>query len=304
MTLFKRPLAAIGFTLLGAVASFEGGFAWAKSPDLPATAPVPEPNRRDLGEIVSKPEDPAPSSVPLPQTRPDNTPHNNTAPDNTTKEPDRRKPFQGPELPPDWQKPAVVKPLPDPRSEIVPAEKMPAEETACRERLKALGAEFQEAQAKHDAALGCSLPYPLTLKKLGKSVEITPDAELDCAMAETMSRFVKDVVVPAAKAELGQELKSISQASGYVCRPRNGSSKLSEHAFGNALDIAGFTLTDGTTVQVGKTSSAPQAKMIDQIRKAGCGPFKTVLGPGSDADHALHLHLDLAPRRNGGTFCQ
>ncbi|TIQ63130.1 MAG: extensin family protein, partial [Mesorhizobium sp.] len=35
-----------------------------------------------------------------------------------------------------------------------------------------------------------------------------------------------------------------------------------------------------------------------------CGPFKTVLGPGSDADHSLHLHLDLAPRRNGGTFCQ
>ena len=300
MTLLKRPLAAIGFMLLGAVASFEGGLAWAKSPDLPATAPIPDPHRRDMGETVPTPsDDHAPSNVPLPQARPDNA-----APNIMVKEPNGRRPFQGPELPPDWQKPAVVKPVPDPRSEIVPAEKMPAEETACRERLKALGAEFQEAQAKHDAVLGCSLPYPLTLKKLGKSVEITPDAELDCAMAETMSRFVKDVVVPATKAELGQELKSISQASGYVCRPRNGSSKLSEHAFGNALDIAGFTLTDGTTVQVGKTSSAPQAKLIDQIRKAGCGPFKTVLGPGSDADHALHLHLDLAPRRNGGTFCQ
>lgn len=249
-----------------------------------------------MGEIVPMPsDDHAPSNVPLPQARPDNA-----APG----EPNDRRPFQGPELPSDWQKPAVVKPVPDPRSEIVPAEKMPVEETACRERLNLLGAEFEEAQAKHDTALGCSLPYPLVLKKLGKSVEITPDAELDCAMAETMSRFAKDVLVPAAKAELGQELKSISQASGYVCRPRNGSSKLSEHAFGNALDIAAFTLADGTTVQVGKTSSAPQAKLIDQIRKAACGPFKTVLGPGSDADHALHLHLDLAPRRNGGTFCQ
>ena len=32
--------------------------------------------------------------------------------------------------------------------------------------------------------------------------------------------------------------------------------------------------------------------------------LETVLGPGSDADHALHFHFDLEPRRNGGTFCQ
>ncbi|CAM5337212.1 hypothetical protein MAUB1S_05844 [Mycolicibacterium aubagnense] len=299
MTLLKRPLAAIGIALLGAVASFDGGLASARYPRLPAMAPIPEAHRRDMGEITPvPPEPPAPSDVPLPQTRPD------AASDKAAKEQEGRKTFQGPELPSDWQKPATTKPLPDPRSGIVPAERMPAEETACRERLKALGAEFEEAKAKHDDALGCSLPYPLILKRLGQSIEVTPDVELDCAMAETMSRFIKDVVAPAAKAELGQELKSISQASGYVCRPRNGSSKLSEHAFGNALDIAAFTLADGTTVEVGKTTSPPQAKLIDRIRKAACGPFKTVLGPGSDADHALHLHLDLAPRKNGSTFCQ
>jgi hypothetical protein len=47
-----------------------------------------------------------------------------------------------------------------------------------------------------------------------------------------------------------------------------------------------------------------EAKFLDALRKAACGPFKTVLGPGSDADHALHFHFDLAPRRHGGTFCQ
>ena len=294
MTLFKRPLAAIGFTLLDAVALFDGSLASAKSPVLPATAPAPGIRRRDRGITPTSPGPPAPSDVPLPQARPD---------DLSDGDKQRgRKPFQGPELPPDWQKPAATKP--DPRSSIVPADEMPAEETACRERLKALNAEFEEAKAKHDDALGCTLPYPVLLKTLGNSVEIAPDVELDCAMAEATSHFVKQVVSPAAKAELGQELKSISQASGYVCRPRNGSSKLSEHAFGNALDIAAFTLEDGTVIEVGKISSPQQAKLIDRIRKAACGPFKTVLGPGSDADHALHLHLDLAPRRNGGTFCQ
>lgn len=297
MMLLKRPLAAIGFMLLGVAAMSDGSFASPKSPRLPATAPIPETHRRDMGEITPKaPENP--SDVPVPQSRPDD------APSEVESEPNGRKPLQGPELPSDWQKPAAAKLAPDPRSGIIPVDKMPTEETACRERLKALGAEFEETKAKRDDKLGCSLPYPLMLKKLGNSVEIAPDAELDCAMAETMARFVKDVVGPAAKAGLGQELRSVSQASGYVCRPRNGSSKLSEHAFGNALDIAAFTLADDTVIEVGKTTSPPQAKLIDQIRKAACGPFKTVLGPGSDADHALHLHLDLAPRRNGGTFCQ
>ena len=44
--------------------------------------------------------------------------------------------------------------------------------------------------------------------------------------------------------------------------------------------------------------------VINAVRKAACGPFKTVLGPGSDPDHSLHFHLDLEPRRHGGTFCQ
>lgn len=181
---------------------------------------------------------------------------------------------------------------------------MPTEELACRDRLRALGAEFDDRPPERDTALGCSVPYPLVLRKVGKSIEIAPAAELNCAMAETLSRFLTDVVAPAALAELGAAPKSITQASGYVCRPRNGSSKLSEHAFGNALDIAAFTLADDTIVEVDGAQAERRARLLDRVRKAACGPFKTVLGPGSDADHAKHLHLDLAPRRNGGTFCQ
>ena len=99
-------------------------------------------------------------------------------------------------------------------------------------------------------------------------------------------------------------LKGISHASAYVCRPRNGTSKLSEHAFGNALDIASFTLTDGKTIAVEPGPEPDAGRFLDSLRAAACGPFKTVLGPGSDEDHALHFHFDLAPRRNGGTFCQ
>ena len=80
--------------------------------------------------------------------------------------------------------------------------------------------------------------------------------------------------------------------------------KLSEHAFGNALDISSFTLSSGTTVAVEPAPPAKSAIFLGKVRSAACGPFKTVLGPGSNADHAEHLHFDLAPRRHGGTVCE
>lgn len=180
---------------------------------------------------------------------------------------------------------------------------MPAEELACRSRLTALGVEFKALTAQTDPA-GCSIPYPLTVKSLGKTIGLEPEAIMNCAMAEASARFMKDVVVPTAKSEFGEDLTSVNQASAYVCRPRHGTHKLSEHAFGNALDIASFTLGKDTRVEVILRPEEKQARFLGAVRKAGCGPFKTVLGPGSDEDHALHFHFDLAPRRNGGTFCQ
>ena len=200
--------------------------------------------------------------------------------------------------------PGEEKMLPDPRSAEMPADQMPQAETACRERLETLGVEFEEHKAEHDPAIGCSIPYPIVLKTLGKSIGISPGTELNCPMAEAAARFMADVVQPTAKAELGAGLKSINQASAFVCRPRNGTRKLSEHAFGNALDIAGFTLSDGRKIEVGPAPPDKDAKFLNAVRKAACGPFKTVLGPGADPDHALHFHLDLEPRRHGGTFCQ
>ncbi|MGX5827051.1 extensin family protein [Mesorhizobium sp. 43Arga] len=250
-----------------------------------------EPSARESStETESEPEPPA--EVPIPTQRPD------------TAEPEAQPPTVAPQPP---EKPADAgneKMLPDPRSADRPGEKMPAGEVACRDRLKALGVEFEEHSAESNPEIGCSIPYPLVLKSLGKSIAIAPDTELNCPMAEAAARFAADVIQPAAKAEFGADLKSIGQASAFVCRPRHGTRKLSEHAFGNALDIASFTLSDGRTIEVGPTPPEQDAKFLNAVRKAACGPFKTVLGPGADADHALHFHLDLEPRRHGGTFCQ
>lgn len=176
-------------------------------------------------------------------------------------------------------------------------------DAACRARLRQLGVAF-EPQAPISDPAGCRVPFPLSVSKLSPDIALEPPGVMNCAMTEAAARFAQAVIAPAAQSAYGAALKSIANASAYVCRPRNGTAKLSEHAFGNALDMARFVLADGKAVDVKETADPRDAAFLATIRKAACGPFKTVLGPGSDADHAFHFHVDLAPRRNGGTFCQ
>jgi len=197
-------------------------------------------------------------------------------------------------------------------AELPPAEppatartEMPAEEAQCRARLKTLEVAFEEHEPLKDD-LGCSAPHPVTVARLSETVELHPPAVLTCAMAEASARFVREHAAPLTRGEFGSDLTAIEQVSAYVCRPRNGSKKLSEHAFANALDWGALVLDDGTRIEVQAHGSAKprRSRLVKAIQKAACGPFKTVLGPGSDADHADHFHFDLARRRNGGTWCE
>jgi hypothetical protein len=190
-----------------------------------------------------------------------------------------------------------------PREAGRPVPLVPTDELACRSRLRASGVEFADHAPISDPA-GCSIPHPIVVKGLGRGIGLEPEAVLNCATAEATANFTADVIAPAAKSVFGMELSAISHGSAYVCRPRNGTTKLSEHAFGNALDIAGFVLAGGRRIAVAATSEPKEADFLAKIRMTACGPFKTVLGPGTDADHSLHFHFDLAKRRNGGTYCR
>ncbi|MBX3580387.1 MAG: extensin family protein [Rhizobiaceae bacterium] len=303
---------------------------------LPATAPVPEFADRNLLHA----EAPIPEELPVSQEKPSVNASDEDRParvqtpsgeplDVVPDEPP--KPEARPDDPPDAQeaieppkpefrpdrpdpqtleaekgdKPQEPLPPPDPRSAVMadPSGRLPDEELACRRRLTELGVKFKEAKSQSDPS-GCSMPYPIVLQSLGGNFDITPDAEMNCATAEATATFARDVISPTAKTVFDTTLESISHASAYVCRPRNGTQKLSEHAFGNALDIAGFTLSNGTSIPVELDPPEKNGRFLDKVREEACGPFKTVLGPGSNADHAEHLHFDLAPRRHGGTVCE
>jgi hypothetical protein len=122
---------------------------------------------------------------------------------------------------------------------------------------------------------------------------------LNCPMIEAMDEWVRDVVQPIALARFGQPVAQIDSMGTYACRSIDNQrgNRLSEHAFGNAVDIGGFRLANGRTITLvrGWTRGDEQEKaFLREIQAGACNIFTTVLAPGSDPFHYNHIHLDLA----------
>jgi hypothetical protein len=138
-------------------------------------------------------------------------------------------------------------------------------------------------------------------------VSVSPPATLACPIVSELERWFANVVQPAALRWFGAPVAEIKQISAYSCRGMNGNpnAKISEHAFGNALDIASFTLADGRTISVknGWRGLPEEQGFLRDVQGAACDQFATVLAPGSNVYHYDHIHVDLMRRRSGYRVC-
>jgi len=169
-----------------------------------------------------------------------------------------------------------------------------------------------ETIAPPSAYPGCTIVNP---------VKVTGDARMDwsrpgtlsCAAAQAIQRFEAEVVQPTALRLLGQAVTRLDQMGTYDCRTRrtpgqpvaatgpaaSRGGRLSEHARGQAIDIGGFLLADGSTISVKRDWKAggPRAEFLRAVARGACDHFSVVLSPNSNALHADHLHLDIGPHR-------
>jgi hypothetical protein len=140
------------------------------------------------------------------------------------------------------------------------------------------------------------------------AVAVKPAATLACPIVSVLDRWLADAVQPAAQRWFGARVVEIRQISAYSCRGMNGNSHahISEHAFGNALDIAAFTLADGRRISVkdGWHGLPEEQGFLRDVQAAACTHFTTVLAPGSNAYHYDHIHVDLMRRANRPIICE
>jgi hypothetical protein len=138
-------------------------------------------------------------------------------------------------------------------------------------------------------------------------VSVSPAATLACPVVSVLENWIDGAVQPAAVRWFGQPVVEIKQISAYSCRGMNGdpNARISEHAFGNALDVAAFILADGHKINVkdGWNGAPREQGFLRDVQGAACDRFTTVLAPGSNAYHYDHIHVDLMQRSNGYRAC-
>ncbi len=208
---------------------------------------------------------------------------------------------------------AQVQPLP--RHETVPLilppeRPVPDLPNACFAALVGAGTSFSPVP-QIDNSPACQVDTPVRLNSLATALGVIklPDQPiLNCAFALKFSQFVGRKMQPLAQQSLSSPIVAMGTGPGFNCRGRNGDSggKMSEHAIGNAVDIEYIKLANKSQIQVKDALNvqSPSFAFLRDLRASACTEFTTVLGPGANAAHAEHFHIDLEVRRGGYKLCE
>lgn len=147
----------------------------------------------------------------------------------------------------------------------------------------------------------CGIGRAFRIQSVG-GVALSAPARMNEETARALDVWVRTSLQPAFDGRVVR----MRMAAGYVCRTRNHrpGARLSEHSFGRAIDLASFTLEDGTVVTVLNGWNDPEwREALRAVWRGACGPFGTVLGPNADAAHRDHFHFDTAAYRSG-SYCR
>jgi hypothetical protein len=178
-----------------------------------------------------------------------------------------------------------------------PAWRTEAEEACLSSKAVKASAFISRAQEISGPGI-CGMDYPFRVTAFNEGqVQMSRAGTLGCPMVANLDHWLQQKVQPAAVARLGSRVASID-AGTYSCRPVNNQqgNRLSEHSFGNAVDIMSFTLEDGRKITIKDGWKGEQAAQdfLREVHYAACEQFNTVLGPGADIFHYDHFHFDLA----------
>ncbi|AHM04296.1 extensin-like protein [Roseibacterium elongatum DSM 19469] len=166
------------------------------------------------------------------------------------------------------------------------------------------GLEGDRLEAITGRISGCGIAEPVRLRAID-GIPLTQPATINCTTARAFQEWVRGSVVPTV-GRSGGGVSNIRVVASYACRTRNSQAgaRLSEHARGNAVDIAGIGLANGTELTVlGGWRDRRAGPLLQEMHRAACGTFGTVLGPNSDRFHQDHFHFDVASYR-GGPYCR
>jgi hypothetical protein len=173
-------------------------------------------------------------------------------------------------------------------------------ENACFARRQVTLSDNIVQAAEIDGPGICGMTRPLKVSALANgTIAVDKTLTIGCPMIPALEAWLDAIVEPDAQTRFGQRVATVKVFGAYSCRGIDNmpGARLSEHAFGNAVDVAGFTLADGREIDFvrdWKKTDTQEAAFLHEVHAGACQYFTTVLGPGADVFHYNHIHLDLA----------
>ena len=180
-------------------------------------------------------------TIALPEKRPDTKLKNNSLSEWQTKE----------EIPLPTRNPNATK-LGDKELTEWEEDKITSAQNECKRILANIQIQYEPIPPFRKGR--CGTPAPIKLQAIGakKLVTLSPPPKINCRIAAALNKWVEEKLQPLAKEMLNTSIVKIRNMSSYSCRTRYGNpfKRISEHAYANALDIAGFTTSEGDYISV------------------------------------------------------
>jgi len=192
---------------------------------------------------------------------------------------------------------------------VAPPDAIPS----CHDELTRAGVTFRPAelplQKNTTGQFTCGAHDAVVYQKGPTGLAVSPPALMTCRMALAFVRL-EVVLQEIANRELESSIKRVHQMGTYSCRKMVRFDFVSEHSYGNAIDVGSFTLADGRNISVakhfGKLDVDPPDARARFLREVGHAAFdrnvvSVSLGPYWDTLHRDHFHFDMARYRVDGS---
>ena len=145
----------------------------------------------------------------------------------------------------------------------------------CIEALASLG--ITHTSLGNTSSGSCGIKNAVRITSF-PSTQLSSPITVSCPFALKLNGFLNEI-----------EAKEITHMGSYNCREIRGSSLLSEHSYGTAIDISHI---DSASVLRDWRKPTNEGQILERANNAACDWFNNVLTPDTNAAHIDHFHLD------------
>ena len=145
----------------------------------------------------------------------------------------------------------------------------------CIQKLEKKGVEFVELQKFGQPK--CIVKEPVRIENY-PTTKLSGPVTLNCSTALNLANWLEEIGA-----------NEVEHFGSYNCRTIRGSSIMSQHSYGSAIDIASI---NGASVLFDWANSAEKSEFLKHAGKTACNHFSNVLTPDYNLAHKDHFHLD------------